>query len=408
MIQTVNGCYFTPIKVHPKNWKQTSASVKKDWYLYYRFYDPTVVDDNGRKKPLLVMIKGMNKFKTLQERRAVTQELMSVELRHLTQQGWNPIISKFMVDQEEIFEGDIHPDTPFIDALRQALPKLTIGHRTRVGIKSVIKGVEKAAIQLRLQQLPVSQIGRRHIKKILTRCEEIQPKFSDGRFNAYRAYLLMLFNELVEQEAVTGNPIRDIKKRTVVQRIKPVLDPEQREKIDQHLKEVFPKFQAFVHLFFHSGGRKTELFQLKPYMVDLVNQRYQCVIRKRKRHTEVYRTIKDIAIPFWEIFLKDCPDDHYLFGPRFEPRLKPMGVDMPSRYWSKYVKADVKKGGLGIAIDFYSLKHLNTTEVVDALDEKAAAHLNAQTSTAMVVSIYDVKQKERQHEKLKRVANPFA
>jgi hypothetical protein len=106
------------------------------------------------------------------------------------------------------------------------------------------------------------------------------PKFSNNRYNLYRAYLLMLFNELVEQEAVTGNPVRDIGKRTVIQKMKDILAPDERLAVDEHLKETFPKFHAFVHLFFHSGGRKTELFQLKPHMVDLVNQRYRCVIKK--------------------------------------------------------------------------------------------------------------------------------
>jgi hypothetical protein len=126
------------------------------------------------------------------------------------------------------------------------------------------------------------------------------------------------------------------------------------------------------------------------------------------KHKEEFMTIKDIAVPYWQEFLKDCPDDHYLFGTLFEAGPKPMGMDMPSRYWQKYIKAPKEDGGVGISADFYSLKHLNTTEIVDALDEKAAAELNAQTSTAMVVSIYDVKQKHRQHEKLKKVANKFA
>jgi hypothetical protein len=79
-----------------------------------------------------------------------------------------------------------------------------------------------------------------------------------------------------------------------------------------------------------------------------------------------------------------------------------MAEDMPTKYWRLHVKEALK-----IPIDFYSLKHLNTAEVVDALDEAAAAKLNAHTSTAMVVSIYDVKQKDRQHNRLKDVGNNF-
>ena len=41
MIKLKNGCYTSDIKVHPKNWQSTRASTKKDWYIFYRFYDPS-------------------------------------------------------------------------------------------------------------------------------------------------------------------------------------------------------------------------------------------------------------------------------------------------------------------------------------------------------------------------------
>lgn len=413
MITTFNGCYLSDIKVHPKNWKTGKATLDQDWYFYYRFYDPTVTDAKGKIKPLLVIGKGMNKFKKLSERRHYTESLIRDEIKHLVNDGFNPITTSYMIDHEEIFQGDIPPDTPFIEALKMAREKLSVGHRTSIGIKSVIKGVEKAAIQLRLQDFTVDKVGRKHLKKILERCEEIAD-LSATRYNLYRAYLLMLFNELVEQEAVAGNPVRDIKKRITTQTIKPVPSDEDRERIKDHLKEAFPRFCQFVHLFFHSGGRKTELVQLKPSMVNLETQKYRCVIKKRKKYVEVERTIKDVAVPYWKFFLQDCPEDKFIFGTRFLPGDKPMGADMPSRYWQEYVKAPVEKGGLGITIDFYSLKHLNTTETVDYFEqlmpqdaEKMAAGQNAHTSEAMVISIYDVKQRDRQHERLKRVNNDF-
>ncbi len=61
-----------------------------------------------------------------------------------------------------------------------------------------------------------------------------------------------------------------------------------------------------------------------------------------------------------------------------------------------------------IKANFYRLKHLNTTEIVDHLDELAAAQMNGHTTTAMVRKIYDTKQQQRQHEKIKTVNNPFA
>ncbi len=410
MTTTFFGCYFTEIKVVPSNWKDTGKSkpsTEKDWYFYYRFYDPTVKDAAGKVKPMLVIGRGMNKFKNLAERQNITEALVKDELKHLTVDGFNPITSSYMIEQAEEFEGEIDPDTPFIEALEKARTLLSCTHRVKVQIKSVIKGVEKAALQLRFHDYPVCKIGRKHIKKLLNRCEQIS-NLSPTRYNTYRGYLQMLYAELVEQEAVAGNPIRDISKKTITKKIKVVLTAEERQRVNEHLKEVFPRFLMYVHLFFHSGGRKTELMQLKPHMIDLVNQKYKCIVKKRKVWAEVERTIKDVAVPYWKYFLQNCPENKFIFGTRFQPGDKPMGVDMPSRYWKEYVKAPVDKGGLNIKVDFYSLKHLNTTEIVDHLSEQDAAALNSHTSTAMVEGVYDIKQKDRQHQRLKSVNNSFA
>lgn len=402
MIYLFDGCYCSEPKIFPKNWNDKGASIKDDWYIWYRFYDPTCIDRTGRIKPKLIPVAGMNKYKTLAQRREATKILLANELILLKEDGWNPITKAFMIDAGDP-AGDITAETPFIRALIIAKEKLDVGHRTRVGIKSVIAGVEKAATQLRYDKLPIGKVSRKYIKRILERCGENSNQWSATRYNQYRAYLLMLFKELVEQEAVTGNPVRDISKKAVTQKIRLTLTAEERRKINDHLAQRFPRFLQFIHLFFHSGGRKTELLQLKPGNVDLQRQIYRCIIKKGKRHREIERTIKTIAVSYWETFLHDCPDDHYLIGPLFVHGSKPIGLDMPSHYWKKYVKDE-----LNIAADLYSLKHSNTSEVVDQLDEQAAASLNGHSSTGMVIKIYDVKQKDRQHEKLKSVNNIFA
>jgi integrase len=276
-------------------------------------------------------------------------------------------------------------------------------HRTRRGILSVINGVEKAALQLRLLSTPICKITRKNIKQILERCEANSKQWSNTRYNQYRSYLMMLYTELVEQEAVPGNPIRDISKRIITEMIRIVPTSEERIKIKEHLERVHPSFGKFVELFFHSGGRTTELLQLKPSNIDLNRQVYRTIIKKGKKYREVERTIKSIAIPLWEFFLDGAPEDLFIFGPYFKPAAKPMYAEVPSRYWKKYVKKD-----LGVKANFYRLKHLNTSEVVDALDEQAAATLNGHTTTAMVVNIYDGKQKQRQHDRLKKITNKFA
>lgn len=213
----------------------------------------------------------------------------------------------------------------------------------------------------------------------------------------------MLFKELVELEAVPINPVRDISKMKEIKKLRAVLSQEQRRSVNKHLEQVDLRFWNFVHLFFHSGARLQELVQVKRSDVNLNAQTFKTVIRKGKTYKEVERTIKDVARPYWEFFTHGAEQGDYLFGIDFLPAKKAMVADTITRRWQRKVKDD-----LGIAIDLYSLKHLNTTETVEFAGEKAAAQQNAHTSTAMVISTYDVHRKSRQHEVLKAITNTFA
>jgi integrase len=238
---------------------------------------------------------------------------------------------------------------------------------------------------------------------ILNRCSEINPKWTANTHNQYRAQLLMLFKELVELEAVTGNPIRDISKQKTFKKLRRVLSDQERILINDHLQVVAPRFHKYVHLFFHSGGRGKELVQLRAKDANLEKQVYKTIIRKGTSHREVERTIKDIAIPYWKFFLEGCAPDQFLFDIDFLPAGKPIISETITRWWKRYVKK-----GLGIDCNLYSLKHLNTTETVSLVGDQAAADQNGHTSTLMVATVYDVHRIDREHERRKTVNNKFA
>ena len=56
-----------------KKWKYSKAFLKKDWYITYRFYDPTFLHSIKYKKGKLTMVKGMNHLKTITERQMETE-----------------------------------------------------------------------------------------------------------------------------------------------------------------------------------------------------------------------------------------------------------------------------------------------------------------------------------------------
>ena len=94
MINLPNQCYCSELNVFPKNWKSNKVSVKKDWYITYRFYDPTFLNSIKDKKGKLTMVKGMNHFKTISERKTETETIIDKELQKL-KGGYNPILNKY-------------------------------------------------------------------------------------------------------------------------------------------------------------------------------------------------------------------------------------------------------------------------------------------------------------------------
>lgn len=404
MLKLPNNCKCSVPCVNPSNWKTVKASTSKIWYISYRFYDPLSEKfPNGK----LVIIKGMNCHKDVISRRQATAELLENELHLLQNKGYNPVNGQLITPINQEYE--ISPDTPFIKALRMALEKIKCEKNTRVDITGVIKYIEKSAIQLRFSDVPIGSITKKHIRLTLDHCENLKVSktkkktWNANQFNHYRKYLSSLFKELCELEAVEHNPVRDIAKKQTIKKIRQTPTEEERKRISEHLKTNHYNFWRFMQIFFHSGSREKELLSLQGKDVGLTRQSFKTTIKKGKQQREVEKTIKDIALPLWMELMKDCGPDQYVFSKHLQPGTEMISANQIPRRWRTHVKEKLK-----IRADFYSLKHLNTAETVDLLNSEMAAKMNGHTSTAMVVGIYDVKRKEREHEQLKKLGNSFS
>jgi integrase len=407
-----HGCYISGEGpgVHPKNWKNKNASIRGIWYLSYRFYDPSIP---GKKQ--IIIKGGVNEYKTLEARQLAMKTLIATEMEIL-QKGYNPIKNLIIPIQEEK-TGEISPQTPFISALLFALSIKQCEPTTRTDIKSILKYFEQSAIMLGRSNIPIQDIKRRDIRLILDNCKNVtvldksgktkSKLWNNNQFNHYRKYLSVLYKELEELEIVEYNPVEKIAIRETIERIRQVLTDRERVLLKENLKEQDPCFWRFINIFFHSGSRRAELYRLQGKDVDMLNQRFKILVRKGKRKREIWKTIKDIAVPYWNEVMEICKPEDYVFSLNFMPGTKHLLPEYATRRWHKEVKEK-----LGISADFYSLKHLHTTELIDIIQEDsamaAAADHNSHTSTAMVVTIYDVKSKERRHNKVKTINNSFA
>lgn len=404
MIQLPNGCRCSTPSVFPKNYLSGGPKLLQlEWRIAYYFRDPLHQDKYPKGK--YIIIKGMNQFKTLAERRDAVKLLMAQELDLLQEQGWNPITKTFA--PTATFYDDISAFTPLVEALEFAKEKLTVSEQCRRDLKSVIKHTKLAATRLRLNHLAIGQLRRRHVKLILDEMPKVKKVWSANQFNYYRAHLSMLFAELVEYEAMELNPVAGIKKKKHTQGLRTMLTMEERKAIDVHLKASHYAFWRYMHIFFHSGCRKTELHALQPAHVDLARQRFKVMVKKGANYVEQYRPIKNIVLPLWQELMAEAEGKAYLFSRGVLPGNTPLVTDRISKLWLTMVKGKKEKGGLDIQVDFYSLKHLNLDETAAALDVRAAQMMAGHTTPVVTLKHYALGEEERQLERLKDVSNGF-
>lgn len=400
MIYLPNNCKCSELQVYPKNWKSDRASAKKKWRIWFRFYDPLFKVQYPKGK-LIIVKNGINELKTLKEKQDFAANQLNIEKDLLINEGYNHITGKFCPPAR--VEGEIKPDTLLLPALEQALKLLDIEKATRLDMESMLRYFGESAKRIGINYKFISEVRMKHIKAVFIQLGNDKKVWNAARWNRYRSYLRSLFNELVDMDAIEQNPIINMKKKVVEEKVREALSAADRKKVDLHLrKKRLKTFRLFIRIFFHSGGRIVELLGVKGSQVNLEEQYFLATIKKGKRHIQVKKTIRNCALRYWKLAMAGCGPDDYVFSKGLKPG--PVRITRPqiTRRWEIHVKK-----GLGITADIYSLKHSNSTETSEIYNEVVSAAQNSHTSTAMVVHIYDTKYSERNHRELKKVVIDF-
>lgn len=404
-----NSC--SALTVHPANWQTEKASIKKPWWISYRFY----MGDQSVQR----VIRGMNTFDVLIERQVVTRQFLADEMELLKEEGYNPILDKSVPPvTDDDMDYVISPGTPLSQALSLALDHYEGVPKAKKDLKSSLSFLQKSIRALGFQDRPVKDVARRHLLRILENCSNIKKGFTNNQYNHYRGALSSLFRILLNFDTVEANYVKLIEKKQHAPEPRQILTAEQRIALDQRLKIENYRFWNFIHLFFHSGARLAEMARVQGKHVDLERQSVLYYVKKRQVWAWVPRPISDEALPFWERAMKGCLPKQYVFAKNLLPGDKPIAPEQYTRRWYRWVKKPLKdepaKWGkkrerdMWLNVDMYELKHTHTTMVIDALEgagekeaEQTAAKMNGHTSTAMVKGVYDVKNKTRKDDKIK-------
>lgn len=418
MLQLPNNCRAGDFSITPKNWDKPNAPMNVKWKISYWFYDDNL---SQRKK---IVIERFNRVKTLKDKQKAMHTEIVQEKELLSKKGYNYITGKSFEDEKEISER-----TSLLKALEYSLKNHHGDTDTKTDIRSSLKYISQAAKTLNYDTLPVGQVDKKHIKFILEEMANIKtytdkkgnekPKvWNDRMYNHTRAILSLLFAPLEEIDAVNINPVKGVKKRKKLKKIRQTPTEKDRELL-RTLKEINYPFFRLIQIFHHSGGRMKELLAVKKkdVTIDLSHknpakhiQEYKITLKKGNKYEEVMKQIKDIALPYWQEMIALAVDNNqYLISAGLVPGYnggKPIRREQITRRWNLHVK---KK--LGITADFYSLKHLNITEMMDIIkDEKEVAKLTAHTvkkDNNTMAKVYDMNNQKRKDDILKSINNPL-
>ena len=387
MILLPHGCSCSIPSVNPKNWKTGGQSLlKKHWKIHYYFRDPQFKDKYPYGKQ--IPIKGMNRFKTIEERRTSTQILIDEELYMLKVKGYNPITKKINGPEIELIP-EISPDTTVCEAIEMARKKIEGENSTLTDLKTVSRYFNKSCMQLRYHSLRIRDLKRVHVRNILEN-QKTQNNYTNERYNKIRAYMHMIFKQLVKNDAIEYNLISDIEKKKETKKLTITFTEDEILIIKEYLASKHYGFYRYLQIFFHSGSRSTEMFSLKKRDIDIDNQRFKVLVKKGRYNEEQWRGINKNALKYWvELYNASSPGD-YIFSYNFCPGPTKIAARQVSDKWRKYIK-----NRLGITKSFYKLKSLHTTKVISLYDRTLAAGLNGHKSTKMNDTHYDALHQER-------------
>ncbi|AGO47834.1 phage integrase family site-specific recombinase [Cellulophaga phage phi46:1] len=381
MILLQNGCTCSELKVYPPEWISGGLkTLNKKWYIQYRFKDPRYLDKFPSGK--LVIIKGMNKFKTLDERREAAKAILENELFMLKDEGFNPITKTFEFSKDNTEE--IDENSRIIDALKYATQKIDVAKKTKQDIENVLDFFIDSINYENLHILKISEVEKKHVYRILERTKENR-NYSNNRYNKMRAYIVMIFKKLLDLDIIKFNFVPAIPKLKTESKLRETLTDDELEKIKAHLKENYYTFYRYVEIFFHSGARSTELLTIQRKDVDLKNQVYTVRILKRKQVTQELRAINNNVLPLWVELCQDATPDDFLFSKGLKAGAVQIDAWQISKRWREHVKRK-----LNITKDFYALKHLHTVKVIEAHSRELGASINGHKSNAMNDKHYDV------------------
>lgn len=327
------------------------------WFVFFR-YD----------KKLFRYRLNLNEIEDLEEK-TMEFDILKDAIHDQLKRGWNPNVKEI---------AETKTNYTIAAALDFAIEKKrpNIAKKTASGYEGTIKFVKKAVKALRLNDLPITEVKRVHIKTIMEKAQE-QRNWSNNAYNKHLNQLKAVLSELIQYDIIEVNPAHNIKNLRVEESIAhiPATD-EQMKLIKKELLHNHYNFYIYILIIYNLGIRPTEILSIKLSMIDMDNDLIVLppnITKGRKK----YRTlpITSQLKQFLEsLNFNSLPKDYYLFGSfrqqgkgnvgasvDFIPAPTQLKRDTATKRWEKIVKI-----GLGINVTMYSMKKYGANKKAEA------------------------------------------
>lgn len=379
------------------------GDIKADWYVDFRY-----TDNQTLKRKRFQYRMGINYLKTKIARYEEAKAVIAL-LTDSLKAGWNP----FEMDITDYLVKGNSPQDDFNDLTQMSLPKAlefvvekkkkTLSKATIIGYSSVALFASEAAVKIRLDELKVCEIKRRHIKMLLDQMqidrqaaydkEGKGKKFTGNNYNKYREFLHVLFTELEEFEIVEYNPCGKIAKKPETKSRPHAHASRAEEKL---IKDKLKKdcYRLYVFLAFEELAelRPNEILGLKIKDINWVSQHFKVrAIDHAKTRVSRNAAIPNSLIPLIKsLKLDEYDKEYFIFSKDLMPGPKRWKRDMVSDLWKELIKI-----GLGIDISLYSFKGLGGEKKIAAGIDKQAVSKQMGHTDLKTTSIYLEREDER-------------
>ena len=295
------------------------GDLSKRWYIDFKVWDT----DKGQL--VRKQYTGMNKYKTLADRRRATKKKLA-EITALLEAGYTagetPAASIGL---------DPHKAT-LIEAVQ------LVEDRKRSRTEGERRGEDYARLRRRLKEypalgaLPLRLVGPQQVLAFLTH-QEKKRDFGPTSWNSYRNTLSSVFNYLLKLEAVTRNPVRGVEthKKVASDKHQPYTEA-QRQQVSTALMAADDRqlllFISVVYYCFIRSGGELRLLRIGDIKAETIRIPGGTAKNSKAEHVAIPRQLEALIEQHG---LRSHPADWYVFTKAERPGPVPVGKNWFAR-----------------------------------------------------------------------------